>query len=240
VFPQAELRRPEAEEPHCTFVENALAKARHAARLPPACRRWPTTPACASRRSAARPALLGALCRRTEIRCAQQREAAGRLADNVADRRAHYVCVACWCWCATPTTRSPLIAEGEWHGEILARRAARRLRLRPAVLVPEYRPDRRRARRAKEEPPARIAAQAMAAQLLAGNGLSPHAAGRDHRRSFRLRPLYRRPPVPGWSPPPPLALYVHWPWCVKKCPYCDFNSHESQSEHRRGRPTWRR
>ncbi|MBB3212168.1 oxygen-independent coproporphyrinogen-3 oxidase [Herbaspirillum sp. Sphag1AN] len=25
---------------------------------------------------------------------------------------------------------------------------------------------------------------------------------------------------------PPLALYVHFPWCVKKCPYCDFNSHE--------------
>lgn len=24
---------------------------------------------------------------------------------------------------------------------------------------------------------------------------------------------------------PPLALYVHWPWCVRKCPYCDFNSH---------------
>ncbi|MBB3227811.1 oxygen-independent coproporphyrinogen-3 oxidase [Luteibacter sp. Sphag1AF] len=25
--------------------------------------------------------------------------------------------------------------------------------------------------------------------------------------------------------PPPLSLYVHMPWCVKKCPYCDFNSH---------------
>lgn len=25
--------------------------------------------------------------------------------------------------------------------------------------------------------------------------------------------------------PPPLALYVHIPWCVQKCPYCDFNSH---------------
>ncbi|MBK1647640.1 YggW family oxidoreductase [Rhabdochromatium marinum] len=25
--------------------------------------------------------------------------------------------------------------------------------------------------------------------------------------------------------PPPLALYVHWPWCLRKCPYCDFNSH---------------
>jgi oxygen-independent coproporphyrinogen-3 oxidase len=25
---------------------------------------------------------------------------------------------------------------------------------------------------------------------------------------------------------PPLSLYVHLPWCIKKCPYCDFNSHE--------------
>src|SRR6516165_9053063 len=24
---------------------------------------------------------------------------------------------------------------------------------------------------------------------------------------------------------PPLALYVHFPWCVQKCPYCDFNSY---------------
>ncbi|HEY1589801.1 MAG TPA: oxygen-independent coproporphyrinogen III oxidase-like protein, partial [Rhodanobacter sp.] len=29
---------------------------------------------------------------------------------------------------------------------------------------------------------------------------------------------------------PPLALYVHMPWCVKKCPYCDFNSHGLRSE----------
>ena len=28
--------------------------------------------------------------------------------------------------------------------------------------------------------------------------------------------------------PPPLTLYIHIPWCVKKCPYCDFNSHESR------------
>lgn len=24
---------------------------------------------------------------------------------------------------------------------------------------------------------------------------------------------------------PPLSLYIHIPWCIKKCPYCDFNSH---------------
>jgi putative oxygen-independent coproporphyrinogen III oxidase len=29
---------------------------------------------------------------------------------------------------------------------------------------------------------------------------------------------------------PPLALYVHLPWCLKKCPYCDFNSHQRPAE----------
>jgi oxygen-independent coproporphyrinogen-3 oxidase len=29
---------------------------------------------------------------------------------------------------------------------------------------------------------------------------------------------------------PPLALYVHFPWCVRKCPYCDFNSHPLRDE----------
>ncbi len=30
---------------------------------------------------------------------------------------------------------------------------------------------------------------------------------------------------------PPLSLYIHIPWCMKKCPYCDFNSHEIQSQN---------
>ena len=30
-----------------------------------------------------------------------------------------------------------------------------------------------------------------------------------------------------FSSNPPLGLYIHLPWCEKKCPYCDFNSHET-------------
>src|SRR5262249_7152347 len=34
------------------------------------------------------------------------------------------------------------------------------------------------------------------------------------------------PSTPRFAALPPLGLYVHLPWCLKKCPYCDFNSHE--------------
>ena len=27
----------------------------------------------------------------------------------------------------------------------------------------------------------------------------------------------------------PLGIYIHIPWCIKKCPYCDFNSHENSN-----------
>ena len=36
--------------------------------------------------------------------------------------------------------------------------------------------------------------------------------------------------TPHFAALPPLALYVHIPWCLKKCPYCDFNSHERRGE----------
>ena len=35
--------------------------------------------------------------------------------------------------------------------------------------------------------------------------------------------------------PPPLSLYVHLPWCVRKCPYCDFNSYTAGREPPRQR-----
>jgi oxygen-independent coproporphyrinogen-3 oxidase len=34
------------------------------------------------------------------------------------------------------------------------------------------------------------------------------------------------PSAPRFAALPPLALYIHIPWCIRKCPYCDFNSHE--------------
>ncbi|AMO94955.1 radical SAM superfamily protein [Collimonas fungivorans] len=39
---------------------------------------------------------------------------------------------------------------------------------------------------------------------------------------------YLQPGALNLSALPPLSLYIHFPWCVKKCPYCDFNSHEAK------------
>lgn len=50
-----------------------------------------------------------------------------------------------------------------------------------------------------------------------------------------MRSVIARAPSPNWSPialnnfPADLAVYLHWPFCVSKCPYCDFNSHEAKA-----------
>lgn len=44
-----------------------------------------------------------------------------------------------------------------------------------------------------------------------------------------LQPVGIKSQVVNFQALPPLSLYIHIPWCVKKCPYCDFNSHEARA-----------
>src|SRR6476660_1712641 len=53
---------------------------------------------------------------------------------------------------------------------------------------------------------------------------------RSGRQARHQPPRGRIPAIGGRAHPvSDLALYVHWPFCVSKCPYCDFNSHVRQS-----------
>ena len=117
VVPQGELGVVEAEEPHATFVENALAKARHAslhARLPALAddsgicvAALGGEPGVHSARFAGEP--------KSEAR--NNEKLVALLADQ-SDRRAHYYCVIVLVRHADDP--EPLIAEGRWHGEVVA------------------------------------------------------------------------------------------------------------------------
>ena len=55
-------------------------------------------------------------------------------------------------------------------------------------------------------------------------GAAPAAAAARESTAERLA-RYTRAGTLSFTALPPLSLYVHLPWCLKKCPYCDFNSH---------------
>ncbi|PXW18345.1 RdgB/HAM1 family non-canonical purine NTP pyrophosphatase [Paraburkholderia caballeronis] len=119
LVPQGALNVPEAEEPHPTFVENALAKARHAAKLT-------GLPALADDSGLCVRALHGApgvhSARYAQLAGGEKSDAANNalLVERLnahADRRAYYYCVLALVRHADDP--EPLIAEGRWHGEVL-------------------------------------------------------------------------------------------------------------------------
>jgi XTP/dITP diphosphohydrolase len=140
VLPQAHFNVPEADEPHVTFVENALAKARHAAR-PPACRRWPMIPACASARWAARRACRSARYAGEPKSDRATTPAGCRTARQGRPARALRRVLVLMRHADDP---QPLITEGEWHGEIVdAPRGAAASATTRYFLVPELKFHRR-------------------------------------------------------------------------------------------------
>ncbi len=137
VISQAELAIESAEEPHVTFVENALAKARHASALS-------GLPALADDSGLCCVALDGAPGVRSarfagvdgdEADAANNRLLIERL-HTTLDRRGHYVCALVAV--RRPDDPEPLIAEARWHGEIIATpRGANGFGYDPHFLLPD-------------------------------------------------------------------------------------------------------
>ena len=121
VVPQVELGIADAEEPHATFVENALAKARHACRSSGEWAFADDSGICVAAlhgepgvRSARYADVVEADRASQDARNNRKLVAA---LTGARDRRAHYYCVMVLV--RHPEDPEPLIAEGRWHGEVI-------------------------------------------------------------------------------------------------------------------------
>lgn len=116
VLTQAQLNIAEAEEPHPTFIENAIAKARHVSLLSGLPALADDSGICVSALGGA-PGVFSARYAGDEPKSDQRNnEKLLQAMRGVTDRRAHYYCVLVLLNSASDP--QPLIAEGEWHGEI--------------------------------------------------------------------------------------------------------------------------
>jgi XTP/dITP diphosphohydrolase len=114
---QGEFNVPEAEEPHPTFVENALAKARHAARLTGLPALADDSGVCANALGGA-PGVFSARYAGEPKSDARNNQKLIADLDTRTDKSAYYYCVLVFVRHADDP--QPVIAEGRWDGEIVA------------------------------------------------------------------------------------------------------------------------
>lgn len=117
VKPQKEFDIPEAEEPHCTFVENALAKARHASRLTGLPSMADDSGICVNVLGGA-PGVLSARYAGEPKSDARNNEKLIQDLASHSDKSAYYYCVLVFVRHADDP--QPVIADGRWNGEVIA------------------------------------------------------------------------------------------------------------------------
>jgi len=116
VVAQAELGIGEADEPHVTFVENALAKARHASAASGLAALADDSGICVAALGGA-PGVISAHYAGEPRSDARNNAKLVAALQGVADRRAHYACVLVLVRRADDP--EPVIAEGRWHGRVI-------------------------------------------------------------------------------------------------------------------------
>jgi XTP/dITP diphosphohydrolase len=116
VVPQAELGIGEADEPHVTFIENALAKARHASAQSGLAALADDSGICVDALGGA-PGVQSARYAGEPKSDARNNAALVAALQGVVDRRAHYYCVLVLLRHATDP--QPIVADGAWHGTVV-------------------------------------------------------------------------------------------------------------------------
>lgn len=117
LHPQGDFNVPEAEEPHPTFVENALAKARHAARLTGLPALADDSGVCANALGGTPGVLSARFAGEPKSDVRNNEKLIAELASRY-DKSAYYYCVLVYVRHADDP--QPVIAEGRWDGEIIA------------------------------------------------------------------------------------------------------------------------
>ncbi|KFI07002.1 RdgB/HAM1 family non-canonical purine NTP pyrophosphatase [Massilia sp. BSC265] len=134
LHPQGEFNVPEAEEPFGTFVENALAKARHASRLTGLPALADDSGVCVNALGGA-PGVYSARFAGEPKSDARNNEKLVADLTKHADKSAYYYCVLVYVRHADDP--QPVIADGQWHGEIIASpRGANGFGYDPHFLIP--------------------------------------------------------------------------------------------------------